>query len=80
MRVGGDGHAFQQAVRIALDHGPVHERPGVAFVGVADRGISVRLADLRANFHFVPVGNPPPPRPRRPLASTISQTCRASFP
>ena len=35
--VGGDGHAFQQAMRIALDHGPIHERPGIAFVGVADQ-------------------------------------------
>ena len=35
--VGGDGHAFDQPVRIALDDGPVHERPGIAFVGVADQ-------------------------------------------
>ena len=31
-------------------------------------------ACLWAIVHFVPVGKPPPPRPRRPLCSTSSQT------
>ena len=31
--------------------------------------LSVPAAAL-ANFHFAPVGNPPPPRPRSPEAST----------
>ena len=35
-RVGRDGHAFQHAVRIAFQHAAVHERAGVALVGVAD--------------------------------------------
>ena len=28
--------------------------------------------DWRANFHFMPVGNPAPPRPRSPEARTSS--------
>ncbi len=35
-RVGGDGHPFEHAVRIALEHAAVHEGAGVALVGVAD--------------------------------------------
>ena len=36
-RVAGDGHALQHAVRVALQDAAVHERAGVALVGVADR-------------------------------------------
>ena len=35
-RVGGDRHALEHAVRIALEHAAVHERAGIAFVAVAD--------------------------------------------
>ena len=35
-RVGGDGHALQDAVRVALQDAAVHEGAGVALVGVAD--------------------------------------------
>ena len=35
-RVGGDGHALEHAVRIALEDAAVHEGAGVALVGVAD--------------------------------------------
>ena len=31
-----DEHALEHRVRVALQDGPVHERPGVALVGVAD--------------------------------------------
>ena len=31
-----DSHALQHAVRIAFKHAAIHERSGVAFVGVAD--------------------------------------------
>ncbi len=34
--VGRDEHAFHDAERVALEHGAVHERAGVALVGVAD--------------------------------------------
>src|SRR5262249_54058548 len=34
-RVAGDGHALEHAVRVALQHAAVHERAGVALVGVA---------------------------------------------
>jgi hypothetical protein len=39
--VGGDGHALEQPVRIALDDRPVHERAGIALVGVADQVLLV---------------------------------------
>ncbi len=35
-RVGGQRHALDHAMRIRLQHGPVHERAGIAFVGIAD--------------------------------------------
>ena len=35
--VGGDDHAFEQPVRVALEHRAVHERARVALVGVADQ-------------------------------------------
>ena len=41
--VGGEHHAFDQPVRVAFDHGPVHERAGVALVGVADQVLLVAL-------------------------------------
>ncbi len=34
--LGADGHAFQHGMRIRFQHAPVHKRPGVAFVAVAD--------------------------------------------
>ena len=33
--VRGDQHAFQQRVRVTFDEGAVHERAGVAFIGIA---------------------------------------------
>ena len=35
-RVSRDGHAFEHAVRIAFQNAAVHERAGIAFVGVAN--------------------------------------------
>src|ERR1039457_7152477 len=34
--VGRDGHAFQHAMRVAFEHRAIHERAGIALVGVAD--------------------------------------------
>ena len=45
--VGGDGHAFEHAVRIAFQDAAVHERAGVAFVGVADDVFLARSASWR---------------------------------
>ena len=39
--VGGDHHAFQQLVRIALDQRAIHEGTRVTFVGVADQVLLV---------------------------------------
>ena len=46
-RVGRDRHALEHPVRVALQHGAVHERAGVALVGVADHdlGRARRLGD-----------------------------------
>ena len=55
-RIGGDGHAFEHAVRIALEHAAVHERAGVAFVGVADDVFLLRSGVLATVAHFRPVG------------------------
>ena len=54
-------------MRIAFQHAAVHERAGVAFVGVADDELLFAGAS-RVSFHFRQVGNPAPPRPRRPGA------------
>src|ERR1700728_3860271 len=34
--VGRDGHAFNDALRIALEHAAIHERAGIALVAIAD--------------------------------------------
>src|SRR5262249_10809585 len=34
--ISGDGHAFQNAVRIALQHAAIHECAGVTFIGIAN--------------------------------------------
>ena len=34
--IAGDGHAFEHAVRVAFEHGAIHEGAGIALVGVAD--------------------------------------------
>ena len=51
--VGGDDHALDDAVRVALEHGAVHERARVALVGVADdvvllAGVGAAVAPLPA--------------------------------
>jgi hypothetical protein len=75
-RVGGEGHAFDEAVRVAFDDGAVHERAGVALVGVADRYFC-SAGCCSAIFHLRPVGKPPPPRPRRPLSIDRRRRARA---
>ena len=43
--VAADDHALDDGVRVALDGAAVHERPGVALVGVADDVLLVALLD-----------------------------------
>ncbi len=50
---------------ICFQDAAVHEGPGIAFVGVAENVLDV-AGEVEQNFHFRPVGNPAPPRPRGP--------------
>ncbi len=45
--VAGDGHGLQHAVGVALQHGAVHERAGVALVGVAADILLVGVVSAR---------------------------------
>ena len=65
-RVGGNRHAFEHTVRVALEHRAVHERAGIAFVRVAPPTYLRSPWDFATVVHFKPVGYPPPPRPRKP--------------
>jgi hypothetical protein len=56
---------FQHAVGIAFHHAAVHERAGVALVGVADDVFLGAFLDA-GRLPFAAGGKPPPPRPRRP--------------
>ena len=59
--VTADGHRLNHRVGVTLHDGTVHECTGVALVP-------------RAKPHFIPMGKPAPPRPRRPEALMISIT------
>ena len=45
-RVRGEGHPLEHALRVALEHAAVHERSGVALVGIADHVLAVRTGCL----------------------------------
>ena len=57
--VGADGHALQHRVGVALQDAPVHEGPGVAFVGVADDVFLIGLV-FGGEFPFHPGGEAGP--------------------
>src|SRR5208283_2259207 len=57
-RVTGDGHAFEDGVRIAFEDRPVHERAGIALVGVADDVLDV-AGRFAAQFPFHAGREPP---------------------
>ena len=46
-RIGADRHALDHRVRVAFEHGAVHEGTGVALVGVAEDVLDVGLLLLR---------------------------------
>ena len=73
----GDRHALDDEERIPLHQHPVGEGPAVALVGVADDVLLVGLGPATAP-HLIPVGNPAPPRPRRPEATISSTTASGS--
>jgi len=56
-RVGCDGHAFDHAMRVALEDAAVHERAGVAFVPVTEDVLHVAGA-FRVKDHLSPVRKP----------------------
>ena len=78
--VGGDDHALEHAVRIALEHAAVHVRAGVAFVAVADDVLAARGPPRAVSCHFSQVGKPAPPRPRRPLVFISAMTSSGFMP
>ena len=41
-RIRGDRHSFEDAMRITFEDAPVHERPGVALIGIADNEFASR--------------------------------------
>jgi len=53
----GDDHALDDVQRIAFQHAPVHERAGVALVGVADQ-VADRIVGRGAHFPFLPGRKP----------------------
>ena len=54
--IGGNQHAFEHAVRIAFEHAAIHERAGIAFVGIADDIFLLPDVALETVLHFNPVG------------------------
>ena len=70
---------FDHQVREVLHDVPVFDRAGFALIGVADDVFGGPGA-LRTISHFIPVGNPAPPMPRKPLAFSAAMiSCRSRF-
>ena len=53
--VGADDHSFQQRVRIALNFVAIHVGAGIAFIGIADDVLRLRLC-LGQELPFVACG------------------------
>ena len=70
--IGGEGHALDEPMRVALDHGPVHERPGIAFIGVADQIFLVAGRPGGRTSTSCPWGN----RRRHGRADRSARPCR----
>lgn len=77
--VSGDRHPLQNRVRVALQDAPVHERARIPLVRVADQVLLPPGASL-AMRHFLPVGKPAPPLPRRPDSVTARMTSSGEAP
>ena len=65
-RAAADDAAFDQQVRVALHQHVILERARLALVGVAADVLRLRRCPSARSCHFMPVGKPAPPRPRRP--------------
>ena len=63
-RVDGDDHALDQQVRVVGEQLAVLAGAGLGLVGVDDQ-VDRAWRSLGMNDHFIPVGKPAPPRPRR---------------
>ncbi len=72
--VTGDGHALDDGVRVAFENAAVHERAGSPSSPLQTTYLWSAFAFVTVD-HFSPVGNPAPPRPRRPLWVMVSTTC-----
>ena len=68
-RVGGDGHGFQQAVRVAFQDDAVFKSAGFAFIGVAD---NIFLRGFRSR-HEAPFGSSWETRPAASLQARFFQ-------
>ena len=69
--IGGNGHAFEDAVRVRLHDHAVHKRAGIAFVAVADEVLFV----ARSSGHHSPLASGRKPAPSAAAEATGS-ICR----
>ena len=79
-RVAGDRHAFEHAMRVAFQHAAVHERAGIAFVGVADHVLLAAAVGLGDRAPLQPGGKAGAAAPAQPaLRHLVDDLAAASF-
>ena len=72
--IGGDEHPFEDRMGIAFQNGPVHERPGIPFVGIADDVLHVSLGACGQTSIWSPWGILPRPALSDRNGATSSMT------